>query len=362
MKVVVLGAGQIGRAICRLLSMNAEFDVRVVDLSEEALAQAAPFAKETMRLPDASGASLRLAASGREAVVNALPWQFARVAAEAAVDMGAHYFDLTEDVEATTAIKAVARGARTLLMPQCGLAPGFIGMAGRALAEGMERVESLRLRVGALPQRPSNALKYNITWSVDGLVNEYCRPCPAVRDGKPTLLEPLEGLERLSVDGVEYEAFNTSGGLGDLESGLLGLAENIDYKTMRYPGHRDLMAFLLKDLRLGEDQAAARALLARAIPATEEDLVVVFAAARGLAGGRLVERTHARVVMAKKIAGSTMTAIQLTTASSICASLDLLREGKGPSSGFASQNQTRLDDFLANRFGQLWETEGARAA
>ena len=73
---------------------------------------------------------------------------------------------------------------------------------------------------------------------MDGLINEYCHPCEAIREGAMTEMLPLEGLEHFSLDGVEYEAFNTSGGLGTLCETLSGKVRNLDYKSVRYPGHR----------------------------------------------------------------------------------------------------------------------------
>ena len=101
------------------------------------------------------------------------------------------------------------------------------------------------MRVGALPEFPSNALNYNLTWSTDGLINEYCNPCQAIHDGRLIDALPLDGLESFSLDGVHYEAFNTSGGLGTLCETLLGQVRELNYRTIRYRGHRELMAFLL---------------------------------------------------------------------------------------------------------------------
>src|SRR5690606_1904430 len=138
---------------------------------------------------------------------------------------GTHYFDLTEDVHATKTIMELAKDAKTAFMPQCGLAPGFIGIAARSLAARFDSVREVKMRVGALPEFPTNSLKYNLTWSVDGLVNEYCHPCEAIRNGRLQLVQPMEGLEHFSLDGVEYEAFNTSGGLGTLCDTLSGKVE-----------------------------------------------------------------------------------------------------------------------------------------
>ncbi len=146
-------------------------------------------------------------------------------------------------------------------MPQCGLAPGFIGIVAHDLAKRLDDVREVKMRVGALPEFPTNALKYNLTWSIDGLINEYCQPCEAIRDGRTQWVQPLEGVEHFSLDGTEYEAFNTSGGLGTLCETLAGKVETLDYKSVRYPGHRDLMKFLLDDLRMSTDRDGLKAML-----------------------------------------------------------------------------------------------------
>jgi saccharopine dehydrogenase-like NADP-dependent oxidoreductase len=116
------------------------------------------------------------------------------------------------------------------------------------LAKKFDSLQNLHLRVGALPTYPSNQLKYNLTWSTDGLINEYCNPCEAIVEGQLVQVPPLEELDNFSLDGVDYEAFNTSGGLGTLCDTLAGKVCNLHYRSVRYPGHRDIMKMLLQDL------------------------------------------------------------------------------------------------------------------
>ena len=92
----------------------------------------------------------------------------------------------------------------------------------------LDEIENVKLRVGALPENPTNALKYNLTWSTDGLINEYGNPCEAIVKGKLKLLQPLEGYERLIIEGVEFEAFNTSGGLGTLARSMESKVKNLN--------------------------------------------------------------------------------------------------------------------------------------
>jgi saccharopine dehydrogenase-like NADP-dependent oxidoreductase len=242
-------------------------------------------------------------------------------------------------------------------MPQCGLAPGFIGIVAHHLAQGFDSLDEIKMRVGALPAFPTNALKYNLTWSVDGLINEYCHPCEAIHEGAMTAMLPLEGLEHFSLDGVEYEAFNTSGGLGTLCETLSGKVRNLDYKSVRYPGHRALMQFLLSELRLSDDQEALKTIMRKSVPTTMQDVVLVFVTVSGMRNGAYVQEVFARKIFAQRATSSdeAVSAIQITTAAGICAAVDLFRAGKLQKNGFIRQEQVALPDFLANRFGIAYE-------
>jgi saccharopine dehydrogenase-like NADP-dependent oxidoreductase len=211
------------------------------------------------------------------------------------------------------------------------------------------------LRVGALPQFPTNALKYDLTWSTDGLINEYCNPCEAIIDGELREVPPLDELEAFSLDGVAYEAFTTSGGLGTLGESLLGRVETLNYKTVRYPGHCEIVKLLVRDLRLAHRRDLLKDVLETAIPVTGQDVVVVFVSVSGTRDRVLAQETFAREVYPADVGGGRpLPAIQLTTAAGICAMADLVREEKLPTSGFVRQEQCSLAEFLANRFGSLY--------
>ena len=100
-------------------------------------------------------------------------------------------------------------------MPHCGLAPWFVSIAAYDLTRAFDALDTVRMRVGTLPQFPINAIRYNLTWSPDGLINECCNQCETIHDGKRIRVLPLEGLKGFAVDGIDHEAFNTSGGPRD---------------------------------------------------------------------------------------------------------------------------------------------------
>jgi saccharopine dehydrogenase-like NADP-dependent oxidoreductase len=361
--VTVIGTGQVGSTIARLLAGSGDYAVTVADARPAALAgwDRVP-GVSSRRIDAADPDELERACRGQDAVVSACSFDVNPAIAQAALHAGAHYFDLTEDVACTRAIRDLAQDAAPgqAFMPQCGLAPGFVSIAAHDLFGRFDRVDSLALRTGALPVYPNNELRYNLTWSTDGLINEYGNPCEAIVDGAMREVEALGGLEHFALDGVDYEAFNTSGGVGTLCDTLGGKVRNLSYKTLRYPGHRDLVAFLGRGLRLNERREVYRDLLEHAVPATTQDVVVIYCSAIGEIDGRLTQLTDARRVYHGSFRGEPGTAIQLSTAASLCAVLDLVMDGRVEvRPGLVRQEQVTLADFLSNRFGALYAAKDA---
>ncbi len=353
--VVVIGAGHIGSTIDSLLSETGDYRITVADQSAEQLAALGDQARVDHAVLDVTdGPALRALLSGKFAVLSAAPYHLTFHVAEAAKVAGAHYLDLTEDVASTRKVKALAADATTAFIPQCGLAPGFISIVAADLAQHFDTLHDVRLRVGALPKYPSNALNYNLTWSTDGVINEYCEPCEAIVDGLPRQTRALEELEAFSLDGVTYEAFNTSGGLGTLCETLEGKVRNLNYRTIRYPGHAAIMKALLNDLRLRDRRDLLKDILENSVPATLQDVVIVFVTVSGLKGGHLVQETYANKIYAREMGGRVVSAIQITTASAICAVLDMLADGALRAVGFVRQEEITLNDFIANRFGAAY--------
>jgi saccharopine dehydrogenase-like NADP-dependent oxidoreductase len=357
-RVLVLGTGKIGGTIATFLSRAGEYDVLAADLAGRSLARVAALpGVRTLELDAGDPQSLARAMRDRQSVVSALTCSMNPGVARAALAAGLSYFDLTEDVGTTRSVAQIAAQARPgqIFMPQCGLAPGFVAIAAHHLTGQFEGLDQVRLRVGALPLFPTNAMKYNLTWSTDGLINEYGNPCEAIHDGQRLEVLPLEGLEHFSLDGIDYEAFNTSGGVGTLCQTLAGKVRTLDYKTIRYRGHRDLIAFLMNGLRLNSRRDLLKDILEHAVPVTPQDVVLVFCTVTGWKQGRLTEVTDARKIYHGEFFGEPCSAIQITTAASLCAVLDLHVAGKLPRWGFVRQEQVSLLDFLANRFGRYFD-------
>lgn len=362
--ILVLGAGKIGALISGLLAESGDYRVQLADARVGAAAEvAAAHGLDNIAAFDLDASNKkRLAAHVAEhkpvAVVSSLPYYCNVAVAEVARDAGLHYFDLTEDVAVTEAVRKIAGGAKQAFVPQCGLAPGFISIAANELIKHFDSLKSVKLRVGALPQHPNNVLKYSLTWSTDGVINEYGNMCKAIVDGKEVDVLPLEGLEEIAIDGKLYEAFNTSGGLGSLAETYGDQVVNMNYKTIRYPGHCEQIRLLMNGLKLNHDRDTLKRILENSVPQTLQDVVIIYAAVTGLQDGELREENYVNKVYPQVVAGRLWSAIQITTAAGICSILDLVMLEEKKYSGFVAQEQFLLGDILDNRFGDCYAHGG----
>jgi len=355
-KVIIMGAGKIGRAIAKHLSHSGDYLITMIDKSQAALAHLKDLQNTTLTQADPKSIDEMVALFNGDCVISACSFDINKMIAEAALKVGCSYFDLTEDVETTDAVETVAANAKSgqIFMPQCGLAPGFIGILAHSLSKQFDELEQVKLRVGALPLHPSNMMKYNLTWSTEGLINEYCNPCHAIVNGESVEVMPLEGLEVFSLDGIDYEAFNTSGGLGPLHETLAGRVKRLDYKTVRYQGHCHLMRFLMRDLKMGNRAGMLKEIFEEAVPITKQDVVLIFVSISGKKNGEYQQITNARKIYHQTLYGEEWSSIQITTASGICAVVDLFFEGKLPSKGYVKQEEVNVEDLLNNRFGRYF--------
>ena len=362
--VLVLGAGKIGALISGLLAESGDYRVQLADAKPGAAAKVVV----AHRLDHLQAFDLDATDKARlikhiqeyrpAAVVSGLPYFCNLGVAEVARSEGLHYFDLTEDVAVTDSVRKLAEGASQVFAPQCGLAPGFISIAANELIQHFDSLNSVKLRVGALPQHPNNVLKYSLTWSTDGVINEYGNPCRSIVDGKEVDVMPLEGLEGIEIDGERYEAFNTSGGLGSLGETYGDRVVNMNYKTIRYRGHCEQMRLLMNGLKLNHDRGTLKRILENAVPQTLQDVVIIYAAVTGDQDGEFREENYVNKVYPQVVAGRLWSAIQITTAAGICSVLDIVLSAPEKYHGFVAQEQFRLSNILENRFGRFYAHGG----
>jgi saccharopine dehydrogenase-like NADP-dependent oxidoreductase len=354
---MIAGAGKIGSLIALLLAESGRYRVLLVDknftISDSHRLNHPALQKVTLDLNDAHALLAMLQAESVIAVVTCLPFFLNHIIASQARAANIHYLDLTEDNDTAEAVATLAQGTSAIFMPRCGLAPGWVGIVAQNMVHDFDSVRSVQLRTGGLPQEANNSLQYALTWSTDGLINEYIKPCHAIRQQQRVILPALEDIETVDIDGLTYEAFNTAGGLGNLVDLLLGQVETLDYKTLRYPGHAKLMQFLLTELRLSHEPATLKRLLEQAIPKTYHDVVVIYITVSGWLHGELTSTSYVRKLYPANIGEQLWSAMQVATASSVCACLDeILTHTERYSGGYLAVETLPLKDLYANAFGQ----------
>ncbi len=346
--VLVLGLGKVGSLVASLLHETG-FSVTGADLNAGG---DHPFSVTSLDVTSAD--QLTAALEGCDAVISCLPYRYNLSVATVAHRLGVHYFDLTEDVPTTKAIIAMSGSATAVMVPQCGLAPGFIAIVGAHLASRFERIRSIKLRVGALPCHPTGLLSYAFNWSPEGVVNEYLNDCEVIEDGRQKWVSPLEWLEKLVIGGIQLEAFTTSGGLGTMCETFAGRVENLDYKSIRYPGHAKLMNFYFHELLMRDDRQRAGEILVNAKPPVNDDVVYVHVSAEGWQEGRLTREEFVEAYYPQVIAGRNWRAISWTTAASVCAAVELVSKGLLPEKGFIKQEEIPFATFMGTHNGRLY--------
>ncbi len=348
-KIAVLGIGKVGK-LAAVLLQESGFDVTGLDSRELDIETSFPLLQADMADKDALTGLLE----PYEAVLSCLPYALNTDVARAAHGLGIHYFDLTEDVPTTAAIREMSETSKGIMAPQCGLAPGFVGIVASHLARRFDRVRSIKMRVGALPQNPTGLLGYNFNWSPEGVVNEYLNDCEVIEEGVHKWVSPMEWVETVYVNGHKLEAFTTSGGLGTMCETFMDHVENLDYKTMRYPGHVNLMNFFFHELLMRERRELAGEILTNAKPPVDDDVVHVHISAEGWKNDQLSRREFVRSYYPQKVRGERFTAIAWTTSASVTAVIEMVRDGRLPQTGFLKQEDVPVKEYLRTRTGAMF--------
>lgn len=363
-RVLVAGSGGIGRAVGLLLRELGSIDVDLVltDAHASQTESAAGFicaaseargCVDTLTLPlDGSAPELDKALAASHIVLDCLPGSQAPRVARWALEHGLHYVNLTEYVAETKQVMALARDAQTGFALQAGLAPGFINVLGMQLFGrfcqrfGVDGADTLKMRVGALTRNAEAPHFYGFTWSPVGVATEYVKPAEVVRDFKKVECPSLEQVETLLIDDMQYEEATTSGGAADLPEALAGRVRDLDYKTLRYPGHWAWARQQLAEIGAAPDriEQLQDRMLAQ-IPHLDDDVVVIYAAVEGPdRDGRRQRLDRAYRVYPETFAGRTLKAIQSTTAAGMaeCARLLLTTDIRGP----LLQSQLDPEDYM----------------
>ncbi|MEN8040589.1 MAG: saccharopine dehydrogenase C-terminal domain-containing protein, partial [Actinomycetota bacterium] len=347
--VAVLGLGKVGLLAAELL---ADSGFVVTGYDARTARHDHPFETRTVDVSD--GDALRTELASVDAVLSCLPYHLNVGVAEVAHEVGIHYFDLTEDVATTKRIRDLAETSRGLMAPQCGLAPGFVGIVAASQFEVFDECRSIRMRVGALPQHPVGLMGYAFNWSPEGVVNEYLNDCEVIDQGVHKWVPAMAWEESIFVDGMRLEAFTTSGGLGTMCETYAGRVKNLDYKTMRYPGHRKLMNFFFDELLMRDQKELAGEILTHAKPPVDDDVVYIHVASEGVINEQLRRHEYVRAFKPRNLVGADRTAIAWTTAGSVVAVIEMVAANLLPQQGFLKQEEIPFESFLSTRTGSLY--------
>lgn len=327
--VAILGAGKIGSAVYKILSTTHVYPYSnarclVFDANEKSVKDLNPVSGVVVDFfnEEVDAIAEHFIQSGITHVINALPFFLNEKVAKASAQARCSYIDFTEDDVMADKVQEIYKDTGLNCAVKCGLAPGFINYVGYSLVKELDETKDLTICVGALPRTVSFSpfypeLAYNLTWSVDGLVNEYIRPCRVKTAGEEREILPLRGLTTVILDGTNYEAAYTSGGVGSLVRDLKDVP-NVCYKTIRYPGHYGYVSRII-DKHKGDFDAIKKK-FQEIFPTTDDDVIVVYAEAIGKLDGQLTRKTFYN----KFYGVDSLTGIQATTAGSGVAILELM--------------------------------------
>jgi lysine 6-dehydrogenase len=250
MRMLVLGAGLQGCACAYDLLQDKEVEsVRLADIHISHLPQFLKPYSGPRLLPtplDVRDREAVLGAMGdADAVMSAIPYYYNFDLAELAVEAGVHFCDLggnTEIVFQQKGLDANARAKNISVVPDCGLAPGMVNILSQYGIEQLDKIDSVKIYVGGLPQKPEPPLNYMLVYSLEGALDYYTTLSWVLRGGKRTQVTALSEQEPVKFDFATLEAFHTAGGLSTMAFRYEDKIPTMEYKTLRYPGHADLMA------------------------------------------------------------------------------------------------------------------------
>lgn len=349
--ILIAGAGGIGQATGLILQATDHLDCDVIigDRYQDSANAAAKYINEgsdsdncsALKMPETGMSDeLQTALSKADIILDCLPGSQAPRLAQYAKDNGCHYANLTEYVKETDEVSAIAKTADTGFILQTGLAPGYINIIGNHLFQKftdkyqVDKVDSLDMKVGALSRNARSPYFYAYTWSPIGVATEYVKDAIVVQDYETKYIPSLSKTEKLLIDGKLYEDDFTSGGAADLPQSLAGKVKNLNYKTLRYPGHYDWARSIIASTPTGKDKVEhLHNTMMSNIPAVEDDVVIVFASVKGKDHKGTLRALEASLhIYPTQIGKHTLRAIQTTTAAPLCESARMLLSGnyKGP--------------------------------
>jgi len=381
MKLLVIGSGMMGSAAT--FDMARQSQVDAVTLADTDLKRAKDVAARVNKITgDRKVRAVQLDASseraavrvmrGHDAALSAVPYFLNLGLAKAAVEARCHFADLGGNntvVRQELALAAKAEKRDVAIAPDCGLSPGMASILGGELVNRLGgRADALRLYVGGLPEKPVPPFHYQLVFSVEGLINEYVEPARILRKGKLVTIEPLTEPEEFHMQGFSpLVAFHTSGGTSTLPETFEGRVGECFEKTLRYPGHYDLLCelkalglFSSEKMKIGNTEVTPRAVMSKlfegkfagkgpdvCIMRLEAHESVRSPGVRGLLGGRLKGRVATFTLVDHYDPKTDMSAMMRTTAFPASIVVQMLASGAiAKRGGVLQERDVPADMFL----------------
>ena len=332
MKIAVLGAGLMGRAALFYLSSAAgvekvgiyDIDLNLAQKISKEFGQGLAVAGKLDAKDEEAAAEIL---SEYDAAISCITYRYNPGLTRAAIKAKCHLVDLggnNDVVDIQRALDSQAIAAGIIAVPDCGLAPGMVAVMVADGVSRLDKTDSVKIRVGGLPEKPRPSLNYQMVFSAEGLINEYWEPCVILENGRKKMVDPMTAVETWEFDGVgQLEAFYTSGGTSTLPDTYGGKIPFLDYKTIRYPGHCQLFRPMLEiglasrepldvEGKMVEPRALFKAVLDSNLSFGEPDLVLVRVTVAGQSNGSGCEFVYE--IIDRYDAKSGLTAMMRTTA------------------------------------------------
>ncbi|MEM9548029.1 MAG: saccharopine dehydrogenase C-terminal domain-containing protein [Bacteroidota bacterium] len=363
--IFIAGAGGIGQAAALILSQYKtvmDCAIYLGDINEDALFYSKQFVLEgctheanveTLLMPlSGSSEEMDTILTKSDVILDCLPGSQAPRMARLALQHNCHYANLTEYVQETNEIMELSNDASTAFVLQTGLAPGFINILACQLYNKFvaeydnDKLESMTMKVGAVTRHASAPHYYAFTWSPIGVATEYLKDAVVVKDYETVNIPALSGREKIIINGKEYEDNFTSGGAADLPTAFAGKIKDLDYKTLRLPGHYQWVDEVLDTIPEGENriQTLEKSMLDQ-IPSVEDDVVIVYASVTGKdKQNKLRKIEKAYEVSPSQVGNKVLRAIQSTTAAPLCEMARMMIENEW--AGTVLQSQIDPEAFM----------------
>jgi len=313
MKITILGAGMMGRAIAFDLEKYSNFEkITIADIDKKTIESAKVFLKdkkidfEIINVNDSNGVKNHFEQT--DVVISAVPYRYNYELTKIAIDTKTHFLDLGGNNDIVNKQRSLFKAAKkngVTIIPDCGLAPGMASVIARDIVDQMDSVDYLKLRVGGLPIDPKPPLNYQMVFSPYGLINEYIEDAIVLDHGEILKKKSMTEIESIIFPDPfnELEAFLTSGGCSTLPFTYRDKVGYLDYKTIRYPGHCEKFKTLLdlgfadqKKIKVGDQQIVPRAMLAslllERLPINGKDVVLIKVLSRGMKNGKKLSLSY----------------------------------------------------------------------